>query len=278
MADFIEIAKPGGHTAPLIDTHTHIDQHPAGEVSGIIARAKRNGVGAIVAAGVTAESSQRCTAIAGEFEAVFAAIGLHPQEIVHRTFEKELMSIQELLFHRRVVAMSEIGLDYQPNSPDKTVQQTVFVRQIRMAQSAGLAVVFHNREATEDTLRILRETNAGKSGGAAHYFQGSWDYACSLMDMGFHLSLAKPLVRLPELQSIAARLPLDRVVLETDSYPQPFKKNRSKWTEPKDTAVVASCLAQLKGLRVEEVCEAATRNTLAMLGERGQPIAAFLRI
>ena len=102
-------------------------------------------------------------------------------------------------------------------------------------------------------LSILAEHDVGSLGGAAHYFQGDYDYARRVLDLGLKISFAKPLLRSAELQDVARRVPLDSVVLETDSYPQPFKKNRARWTEPKDVRVVAECLAELRGIELNDL-------------------------
>ncbi|MCZ6514604.1 MAG: TatD family hydrolase, partial [Acidobacteria bacterium] len=106
--------------------------------------------------------------------------------------------------------------------------------------------------------------------------QHKLDEASAVIDMGCKISFARPLLRLPELQDVAARIPLDAIVLETDSFPQPFKKNREKWTEPRDIPLVAQKVAELRGIDVSEVMAATTENALSMLGARGEHLAARL--
>ena len=251
-----------------VDTHTHIDQYPDNELPGILARARNEGVGLIVAAGVCLSSSQRCIELAAQEELVVAAVGVHPQEIKAANAHRDLDKISHSINDSNVVAISEVGLDYQPDSPAKEVQIELFTEQCRMAIKAGLPVIFHNREATTDTLRVLRSTYATgnrQPSWGAHYFQGDWSYATALMDLGCMLSLAKPLLRLPELQEVVKRIPLEFITLETDSYPQPFKKNRSKWTEPRDIPLIAQCLAQLKGVSERQIMKQTTANALGML-------------
>ena len=104
-------------------------------------------------------------------------------------------------------------------------------------------------------------------GGAAHYFQGDWDDACQVLDMGFYISLAKPLLRLPDLQEVAKRLPLNRIVLETDAYPQKFKRHRENWTEPRDIRLVAAKLAELHQVDIDDIERRTTANVRQMQGE-----------
>ena len=255
-----------------IDIHTHIDQHDSQELPGILQRSAAAGVGAIVIAGVTIESSQKAVALSKEHESIFAAVGTHPQDLTGPLSSDAEAALSKLAADPAVVAMSEIGLDFQPASPDHSVQEEAFRIQIDIARRNHLAVIWHMREATPECMRILRDERVQELGGVAHYFQGTWEDAISVMDIGCAISLAKPLLRLPELQEVAKRVPLESIVLETDSYPQPFKKKRDKWTEPKDVALVAEKLAEIKGFSVVEIVEQTTKNALELLGQRGKPV------
>ncbi|MBM3956642.1 MAG: TatD family hydrolase [Gemmatimonadetes bacterium] len=252
----------------LIDIHTHLDQYGASELPGIVARARAAGVGAIVAAGTTVESSRRCVALAREFPEVLAGVGAHPADLRGELSEAELDELSRLAEDERVVVMSETGLDRSEGAPDFGVQERAFRAQIGLARWHGLAVVFHDRGATEEVLRVLAEEGAGQVGGAAHYFQSDLRTAERLIELGFHISLGKPLLRLPELEEVARRVPMDRIVLETDSYPQPFTRKRDRWTEPRDVALVAARLAEVRGATVREVEQRTTENALRMFRRR----------
>ena len=256
----------------LIDIHTHIDQHDPQELPEMLERSAAIGVGAIVIAGVTVESSRKAVVLAKEYESIFAAVGTHPQDLTGPISAEAEAEMLKLAADPSVVAMSEIGLDFQPASPDQSVQKEALRIQIDIARKNNLAVIWHMREATPDCMRILRDERVHELGGAAHYFQGTWEDATAVMDLGCAISLAKPLLRLPELQEVAKRVPLANIVLETDAYPQPFKKSRDKWTEPKDVALVADKLAELKGRTAEEIVEQTTQNALGVLGQRGIPV------
>ncbi len=158
--------------------------------------------------------------------------------------------------------------------PDRATQYQAFREQIRLARELRLPIVFHSREAHDEVLRVLREERAYEVGGAMHYFQGDMDTAQAAIDLGFYISLAKPLLRLPHLQAVAAELPLDRIVLETDSAPQPFKAKRENWTEPRHLNDIAQKLAQLRGIDAEEIRRITTDNFLKMLGDRGAKVRA----
>ena len=110
----------------------------------------------------------------------------------------------------KVVVMSEIGLDFMEGAPDRSMQYPAFREQIRLGLALKLPIVFHSRESHPEVLRVLREERAYEVGGAMHYFQGDYETAREAIDLGFYVSLARPLLRLPELQTVVARLPLRR--------------------------------------------------------------------
>jgi TatD DNase family protein len=180
----------------------------------------------------------------------------------HAWIEMETMARSS----RRVVCISEIGLDFLPTSPNHDIQIQVFREQIRLARNVKLPIVIHSRESYLEVLQILREEKAGQVGGAMHYFQGDETIAWMAIELGFYISLARPLLRLPELQEVAKAIPMKHIVLETDAAPQPFKKYRHNWTEPRHVLDVARCLAVLKGITLDEVAEATTGNLAQLLG------------
>lgn len=252
----------------LVDSHTHLDSFSDSDISDILTRSKEAGVTALITAGTTYESSVRAVEITSKFEEIFSGIGIHPMDLTG--------PVDEQLCHRlinlasssnKVVVMSEIGLDFMEGTPDRAIQYQAFRMQIRVARSLKLPIVFHTREATEETLRVLREEQAYEVGGIMHYFQGDLKTAQDVIDQGFLISLARPLLRLPELQSVASSIPLKYIVLETDSAPQPFKAKRENWTEPRHIKAVASKLAELQNLEFKEVEQITTRNLTNMLGK-----------
>ena len=261
----------------LIDIHTHLDQHDRSELPEILDRAAAAGVNAVVIAGTTVDSSRDCIGLADTDCRVFAGVGVHPTDIDRELTEGDLEELDRMASSEQVVVMSEVGLDYLPASPDHDMQKSNLRAQLDIARRHRLPVVFHVRESAADAVQLLADERAGELGGAAHYFQGDRAYARQVLDLGFHVSLAKPLLRLSELQDVARWLPMDRIVLETDSYPQPFKKKRQKWTEPRDLPMVAAMVAKLKGLDVEEVESVTTANALAMFGERAGVVNHALR-
>ena len=161
-------------------------------------------------------------------------------------------------------------------TPDRAVQYQAFREQIRLACELHLPIVFHSRESHEEVLRVLREERAYEVGGVMHYFQADEATAKKAIDLGFYVSLARPLLRLPHLQEVAAGLPLEHIVLETDAAPQPFKPRRESWTEPRHVRAVAEKLAELQGRPVAEVEAATTDNVRSLLRERWKAVTAVV--
>ena len=250
----------------LGDCHSHLDQYPREEIPEILERAKEAGVGFVICAGTTVESSADCIGMAQEFAPLYAGVGIHPME-AHQTIDSDTYARLESMTkdNPQVVCISEVGLDFLPTSPDRAIQFQVFREQIRLALALKLPIIFHSRESHPEVFQVLREEGAGEVGGAMHYFQGDEATARRAIDCGFYISLARPLLRLTELQDVARAIPLENIVLETDAAPQPFKKYRSNWTEPRHAQAVAQQLAELKGISIEEVAEVTTRNLARLL-------------
>lgn len=251
------------------DAHTHLDQYGPEEIPGILERAAEAGIGFIICAGTTVASTRACIRMTEEHDAFFAGVGIHPMEAHSPVDEKVYVELESLAKNNpKVVCISEVGLDYMPTSPDRQVQDQVFRAQIRLAKHLKLPIIFHSRESHADVFQTLREEDAGSVGGVMHYFQGDEPTAKEAIDCGFFISMARPLTRLPHLQDVARSIPLENMVLETDAYPQPFKKYRHNWTEPRHVREVAQCLADLKGITLEEVAGTTTRNLAGLLGLR----------
>ena len=250
----------------LADSHTHLDEYPAAEIPEILERARGAGVGLVLCAGTTVASSKACIALSEQHDVFYAGVGIHPMRVEGYVDEETYDDLRHLARSSpRVVCISEIGLDFLPESPERAFQYQAFREQIRLARELGLPVIFHSRESHPEVLATLREEKAYEVGAVMHYFQGDEAMAREAMHSGFYISLARPLLRLPELQEVARRLPLDSIVLETDAAPQPFKKYRHNWTEPRHTLDVAQKLAELKGITLAEVAEVTSGNLTRLL-------------
>ena len=251
----------------LIDCHAHLDSFTQEEVSQILQRARSAGVRLVVTAGTTLETSARSVELSAQFPGLFAGVGIHPMDLRGPVDDATYGRLLNLATSsEKVLVVSEIGLDFKEGSPDRAVQYQAFREQIRLARELRLPIVFHSREAGEETLRVLREERAYEVEGVMHYFQADGDTARHAIDLGVYISLARPLLRLPDLQRVAAALPLDSIVLESDAAPQPFKAKRQNWTEPRHVRDVARKLAELQGRSLQEVETATSRNFLSLVG------------
>ena len=253
-------------TAILCDSHTHFDQYDASEIPQILNRAVQSGVNIIIAAGTTIESTKACIGLAGTYPTIFAGVGIHPMEshqLLDSDTSEELHKLAKS--HPEVVCISEVGLDFLPSSPDHKIQEQVFREHIRIAIDLNLPIIFHSRESHDDVLRILNEEGAYRVGGAMHYFQGDLRTAKLAIDSGFKISLARPLTRLPELQEVVKHIAIDDIVLETDCFPQPFKKYRHNWTEPRHLVDIAQTLSELKRIDLSEAASITTKNLTSLL-------------
>jgi len=269
----------------LIDTHAHIHQHAKEEWNDIVQRALKKNVCGIFTSGTSIEDSRLAIEMASIYKNIFAGIGVHPTELTQSLNTVDLVKISELAGSSQVVVMSEIGIDHQKQSPSREWQVESFFNQINIAKKHSLPIIFHIREEGDDydarsarstAISILKESSAGEVGGAAHYFQGRWTHAKELLDLGFHISFAKTLTRITELEETALNTPSSRILLETDAYPQLFKKNRSKWTEPKDIPIVAGKLAELRGTTINEVEAFTTENALEMISKRSPNVQSII--
>jgi TatD DNase family protein len=251
----------------LGDSHTHLDHYAPDEIPGILQRATDAGVGLIICAGTTLDSTRTCLQMADQYHIIYAGVGIHPMHAYQRIDDKAYEELEGLAKNNpKVVCISEIGLDFLPDSPDRDIQFQVFRQQIRLARSLKLPIIFHSRESHPEVFRTLREEKAEEVGGTMHYFQADVATAQEAIACGFFISLARPLLRLPDLQEVAKTIPLEHIVLETDAAPQPFKKYRENWTEPRHVLAVAQKLAELKKTTVAEVAEVTSGNLTRLLG------------
>jgi TatD DNase family protein len=254
----------------LLDTHAHLDAEQfAGEVAAVIARAHAAGVVQVIAVATTAPSSATCVKLAGEHASVFATVGIHPNEAVDARVE-DWDDMLRLAREARVVGIGETGLDRHWHRTPFALQEEYFARHLELGRQLGRAVVIHCRDCEADILRMLREAyeRHGPIRGVMHSFTGSLATAEACLAMGLHLSFAGMLTykNANELRAVAVRVPLERVLVETDSpYLSPVPL-RGKRNEPANVVHTAACLAGLHGIDAEEMAERTTRNARELFG------------
>jgi len=261
----------------LIDSHVHLETFSINEIPQIMNRAKLAGISGVISAGVDLQTSKTSIKLSNKFHNIFSGVGIHPMNIPEKINEETFLQIHKLaLKSEKVLVMSEIGLDFTKNPYSRKIQFDVFRQQIRIALDLRLPIVFHSRESHEDVLRILREEKAYEVGGIMHYFQGDENIANKAIDLGFYLSFAKPLLRYPYLQSILSNLSLDKIVVETDTYPQTFKTNRNKWTEPKDLISIISKISEIKKIPFNEIEYKIDNNLRNVLNDKWKIIEKYI--
>ena len=256
----------------MIDSHCHLaDEVFAADLEAVVGRARDAGLEralTILAAGDDKEEAQ-AQRLLSLWPDVRLAIGVHPHaanEFAAAPDEAAIRVRQQLTRTPAARAVGEIGLDYHYDFAPPDVQQQVFRAQAALAVDLNLPVVIHTREADDDTVRILREEGGGRLRGVLHCFTGGPSLARAGLDLGFYISLSGIITfpRSTELRETVRAVPLDRVLIETDSpflAPVPY---RGKRNEPAHVARVADTLAELHGIAAGEVCRRAAANFHAL--------------
>ena len=246
----------------FIDTHVHLnaDQYDE-DLKEVIDRALENNVTKMIVIGFDRKTIERAMALIETYEFLYAAVGWHPVDAVDCT-DEDLQWIEELSAHPKVVGIGETGLDYYWDKSPKEVQQEIFRKQIRLAKKVDLPIIIHNRDATEDVLRILKEEDAKTVGGVMHCFSGSVETARESIEMNFMISLGGPVTfkNAKKPKEVAELIALDHLMIETDApflAPHPY---RGKRNEPSYVPLVAEEIARLKEISVEEVARITTQN------------------
>ena len=245
----------------LFDTHAHYDDEQFdADRDALLASMPESGVGLIVDPGCDLPSSRRAIALAERFPHVYAAVGYHPENCAPYT-DADLDVLRELAKHPKVVAIGEIGLDYYwAENPPREFQQTVFRRQLALAQELDLPVIVHDREAHADSLAIVREFPAVR--GVFHCFSGSVEMARELWKLGWYVGFDGPVTykNARKTVEVALEAPPDRILLETDSpymAPVPVRGTRN---DSRNVRYIAEKLAQLRGMETDALIALTAEN------------------
>lgn len=246
----------------FIDSHCHIDFPDFTEgVEPLLANMRANQVSHALCVSVSLERLEAILDLAARHDNLFASVGVHPDHEEAR--EPSVEELVALAGRPKVVAIGETGLDYYRMAREAVDwQRDRFRAHIRAARQAGKPLIIHTRNAAQDTLAIMKEEGAEQAGGVMHCFTESWDIARGAMDMGFYISFSGivSFKSAKDLKEVARQVPLDRLLIETDSpYLAPVP-HRGKRNEPAYVRHVAEEIAQLKQLPVEAVGEATREN------------------
>ena len=251
----------------LIDTHAHIDDEKfAEDRAEVIQRAIDSGVTRMINVGSDIKSSARSVKLAADYNEIYAAVGIHPQEAktMMKSHDDLLASWAQL---PKVVAIGEIGLDYYYENSEREIQKKVFIRQLDLARQMHLPVSIHDRDAHGDTMAILKKEGKGII-GVIHCFSGSWEMAHDLLRKGWFIGVDGPVTfkNAAKLPEIVQQVPLDRLLVETDSpYLAPVPK-RGKRNEPAYVRHVAEKIAALRNMEFEDFAKATTENARHLFG------------
>ncbi len=249
----------------LIDSHAHLDDERFDkDRDEVMQRAVDAGVDTIVNVSCWDSNNgfQPALDLAAKYKNIYISLGVHPHD-AKGAGECVYNEIKRLARYERVVAIGETGLDYYYDNSPRGVQKDVFRRHIQLSRMSGMPIVVHTREAEKDTLEILKEEGAGETGGVLHCFSGSYEMAKACMDMGFFLSFTGVVTfpKASDIHEVVKRVPVDRILLETDSpYLAPVP-HRGERNEPVYMIETASVIARLKGLSLEDVARITVSNT-----------------
>ena len=255
----------------LVDTHCHLNFEAFDDDrQAVLERARQAGVERILNPGIDLPSSRAAVQLAERYPQVYAAVGVHPNEALSWT-DETLQELRELAKHPKVVAIGEIGLDYYRDRAPQDEQRAIFSRQLLLAAEFDKPVIIHNREATEDVLKILTDWQMELVGGSPllaqlpgvlHSFSYGEDAAREALRLNFFLGFTGPVTfrNAPDLQKLVSDLPLEKVLVETDA---PFltpHPHRGKRNEPAYVRLVAEKIAELHGLPFEIVANITSEN------------------
>lgn len=251
----------------FIDSHCHLDKldyeglHDG--IDDVVRKAQQANVTEMLSVGVTLDAFPRIMEMIGQYDHIHASCGVHPLD-VESPFDLE--KLNEFARHPKVVAIGETGLDYHYKPETAALQRERFEQQVALAVDTGKPVIIHTRNAREDTLAILKNGHAEKCGGVIHCFTEDLAFAQSAMELGFYISISGIVTfrQATELKDVVKQLPLDRLLIETDSpYLAPVP-HRGKQNQPAYVVEVASYIAQLKNLSLTEVATCTTENFRAL--------------
>jgi TatD DNase family protein len=248
----------------LVDSHCHLDQLDLTQYQGhlnlALAAAKDFGVEHFLCVCIDLEKFPQVLAIAESYPHVTASVGVHPN--VQDITEPSIDELVKIAGHQKIVAIGETGLDYFRSEGDLDWQRARFRTHIEAAKAIKKPLIVHTRNAPEDTIQILRQCNADQVGGVMHCFTESLAIAKQAIDLNFYISFSGIVTfkKADTLQDVAKKIPLDRMLLETDSPYLAPTPHRGKANQPAYVRYVAECIAQLRNIEVTDVADQTTKN------------------
>jgi TatD DNase family protein len=259
----------------LVDSHCHLDMLDLASynnnISELINETHESGVDTLLTIGVNLDDAQKVIDIAKDHKNVFASVGAHPCDVCAIKPTEE--QIVDLAKQDKVVAIGETGLDfYHPNEEianHKQLQQEYFAMHISIAKQLSKPLIIHTRSAQKETIEVMRAEDAQQAGGVMHCFTEDWDMAQKALDLGFYISISGIVTfkNAKQIAEIAAKVPLDRLLVETDSpYLAPVP-HRGKKNKPANVRFVAEHIAKLREISFEELCNATSDNFFRLFNQ-----------
>ncbi|MBD3289516.1 YchF/TatD family DNA exonuclease [candidate division KSB1 bacterium] len=251
-----------------IETHAHLNFEKFNDdLDETIRRAENAGVQRIINIGIDIKTSRESIELAEKYEAVHASAGIHPHDSV-KVKDSDWDELHELLRHPKVVALGEIGLDFYRDYAPRDVQLKVLLRQLEIAVEEKIPIIVHTRNSWQDIYDIFdRNEYKGKLSGVFHCFSGNEQHAQKVLDWGFHISFTGVVTfKNASALNVAAGVPLERLMLETDCpfmAPVPFRGKRS---EPAHIPLISDKIAEAKDIPEKRVAEQTTRNAQELFG------------
>lgn len=245
----------------MIDSHAHLnDSAFAQDVAEVVARAQEAGVHSIINVGYDFESAKRAVELAEEYPGLWAVVGIHPHDA--KTWTEQIDEwLREMALHQKVLAIGEIGLDYYYDHSPRDEQRQVFRKQMALAHDVNLPVVIHSREAAKDTLEIVQEFPENSC--LLHCYSGSLEMAEIYEKLDCYFSFGGPITfqNAHKLRDVVARIPLERILLETDCPYLTPHPHRGKRNEPAHLGLVAEKLAEIHKRSLGEIVKITEENT-----------------
>lgn len=267
----------------IFESHAHYDDKAFDEDRDELLRSfSSEGIGTVINVGASLSSCRATLHLVQEYPFVYGALGVHPSE-THELSVESLAWLSESCSKEKIVAVGEIGLDYHWNEPEPAVQKEWFCRQLELAREKKLPVIIHSREAAKDTLELMKERNAAEIGGVIHCFSYAKEMAREYLNIGFYFGIGGVLTfkNAKKLAEAVSYIPLDRILLETDSpylAPEPHRGSRN---DSRNLIYVAEAVAQIKGVSTEDVIAATERNAQRLFhleGKGGGRVSSAERI
>lgn len=248
----------------FVDSHCHLDRLElspyGGDLAKAVAAANARGVNRMLCIGVDMDNAADVIDIASRFDGVHASVGVHPMDVSDTLVDIDALRL--LASHREVVAIGETGLDYFYSQDSAELQRESFRLHLSLSSELAKPVVVHTRDARKDTIDIIRQHGDSNVAGVLHCFTENWEMAKQALDLNYSISFSGIVTfrNASALREVAKRVPLERMLIETDSpylAPVPYRGSKN---EPKYVVEVAKCIAELRGLPLEKIAEITSQN------------------